>query len=98
MSADIIGYGRISSVTSYEDMTNQENRLMLQRRVSMSLDFYINVPVEGYYKRENGRTIFHPIENGKHELMLVDGITHNLGDMAMNVPVSDSLTLYNVLW
>ena len=64
----------------------------------MSLDFYIFVPKEHYYTRENGSTVAYPLEDGQYGEMHVGNITHNLNTIAENVPVSDTLNLYKVLW
>lgn len=64
----------------------------------MSLDFYVSVPRERYYTRENGSTVSYPLEEGQYGEMHVGNITHNLNKMAENIPVSETLTLYNVLW
>lgn len=64
----------------------------------MSLDFYVNVPEQTYYTRENGSTVSKPAPDCNYEELHVGNITHNLNQMAMHVPVSDTLTLYNVLW
>lgn len=64
----------------------------------MSLDFYVNVPEQMYYTRENGSTVSNSVPDCDYEELHVGNITHNLNQMAMHVPVSDTLTLYNVLW
>ena len=64
----------------------------------MSLDFYISVPREHFYTRENGSTVAYPLEDGQCGELHVGNITHNLNTMAENVPVSDTLDLYKVLW
>ncbi len=64
----------------------------------MSLDFYVHVPEYRAYVRRNGKTEAMALENEECECKHVGNITHNLNKMAMHVPVSDTLTLYNVLW
>lgn len=64
----------------------------------MSLDFYVNIPEQTYYTRENGSTVSKPMPDCYYERQHIGNITHNLNKMAMHVPVSDTLTLYNVLW
>lgn len=64
----------------------------------MSLDFYVHVPEYRAYVRRNGKTEAMAFENEECECKHVGNITHNLKVMAEHVPVSDTLTLYNVLW
>ena len=64
----------------------------------MSLDFYVYVPEYHAYVRHNGKTEAIALENEECERKHVGNITHNLNEMAIHVPVSDTLTLYNVLW
>lgn len=64
----------------------------------MSLDFYVIIPEQMYYIRENGSTINIPSPDCNYEILHVGNITHNLNEMAKHVPVSDTLTLYNILW
>ena len=64
----------------------------------MSLDFYVYVPEYRAYVLRNGKTEAMGFENEECECKHVGNITHNLNNMAMHVPVSDTLTLYNVLW
>ena len=64
----------------------------------MSLDFYVNIPEQTYYTRENGSTVSKPIPDCYYEKLHVGNITHNMNQMAKHVPVSKTLTLYNILW
>ena len=64
----------------------------------MSLDFYVIIPEQMYYIRENGSTINIPSPDCNYEILHVGNITHNLNEMAKHVPVSKTLTLYNILW
>ena len=64
----------------------------------MSLDFYVNIPESRAYIRRNGRIETLAIKDEKCVSEHVGNITHNLNIMAMHVPVSETLTLYNVLW
>lgn len=65
----------------------------------MSLDFYVYVPEQRAYVRENGTTAPMLEENTELcECIHIANITHNMGEMARHVPVSDTLTLYNILW
>lgn len=64
----------------------------------MSLDFYIKVPEQCYYTRENGRMVSHAAPDCEYDRIHVGNITHNMNKMAEHVPVSDTLNLYNVLW
>lgn len=64
----------------------------------MSLDFYIRVPEKRSYYRSGGKTLPMAEYDDCFTRCHVDNITHNLGEMARHTPVSDTLTLYNVLW
>lgn len=64
----------------------------------MSLDFYIRVPEIRSYYRSAGKTLPMAEYDDCFRFYHVANITHNLGEMARHIPVSDTLTLYNVLW